>query len=151
MNSSLLCQLYFADNVPHYLCGIWYIYPGLWRKLIVRWLYITFPPYWVGCNVAGNCIHYPNIHEALNFALKNSRDASKYVSTNRFINVVNTIRKNVKCSICEMKIFQENQLEANYPQSQPILMNQGQFTEWVVTSAGWDQHESSWFDSGLCT
>jgi len=32
-----------------FLCGIWYIYPGLWRKLIVRWRYCTpLPRIWRG-------------------------------------------------------------------------------------------------------
>ena len=36
-------------------CGIWYIHPGLWRKLIRTWLYFTPPPHLAGCNVVVIC------------------------------------------------------------------------------------------------
>ena len=134
------------------LFEIWYIYPGLWWKLIARWLYCTPPPHLAGCDVAVNVIHWPNIPEALNYPLKkHRRDASEYVFTDHFSSMFNTRRKHVKCCICKKKLFHENRLEAHYQQYHPILMNEGLSTDRILPPAGWDRPEPSWFDFSRCT
>ena len=142
----------FSRRCAPLLCGIWYIYPGLRRKLIVRWLYFTPPPHLVGCDAAVNVIRLPNIPEDLNYPLrKHHRDASEYVFTDHFLTIVNTCRKHVKCCICKKKLFHKDRLEAHYRQYHPISMNEGLLPDGILPPAGWDRPEPSWFDFSRCT
>jgi len=63
----------------------------------------------------------------------------------------NTRQKHVKWFICKRKLFDENWLEAHYPQYHPISMNEGLLPDGMLPSAGWDRPEPSWFDFGQCT
>ena len=70
--------------------------------------------------------------------------------TEHFSTMVNTRQKHVKCFICIRKLCNENQLEAHYQQYHPISMNQGLFPNLILTPAGWDHREQSWFDYSTC-
>jgi len=65
--------------------------------------------------------------------------------------MVNTRQKHVKCFICKRKLFNENRLEADYHQYQPISMNEVLLPDGILPPAGWDRPELSWFDFGRCT
>jgi len=145
--SSLLMT--FVRQCAWLLCGIWYIYPGFWRKLIVRWHHST-PPL-LRCNVAVICQlqfdrFQTTICEALNHPLKYHRDSSEYVFIDYSTNMVNTRWKQVKCYLSKKKLIDKDRLEALYQQYHPISMNGGLLTDGILPPAGWDWPEPSWCD-----
>jgi len=141
----------FSRQCAPSLCGIWYIYPGLWGNRTVRWLCSTPPPPLAGCDVAVNVIYLSNIPEPLNYPLKHYWNASEYVFTNDSLNMVNTCRKHVKCIACKKFSFHKNRLEAYYQHYHPIPMNEGLLADGIVPPAEGDWPKPSWFDLSWCT
>jgi len=156
MIKETVCSLLttFCRQCAWLSCRIWYIYPGLWRKLIIRWLYFT--PHLVGCNVA--VIWYleltrseTNIPEALNCPLKYHRDSSDYVFSDHCSNMVNTCWKQVKCFLGNIKLIKNLRLQSHYQQCHPVSMKEGLLLDGIFHPAGWDRPKPSWFDFSWCT
>jgi len=148
----------FTSECVWWLCRIWSIYPGLWRMMIVRWLYFTPPRPLAECNVAVNVksspelAHFPTeIPEAPYHPLKHRRDPSKQVFNDHFWNMSDTCLKHVYWVIYTKKLFNTNRLEAHYPLYHHTLMMVWLLAHSILPPAGLNQPKLSRFNFNWCT
>jgi len=139
----------FSRHCAWWLCSIWYMYSGLWRKQIIKLPKCTPPLHMMECEVVMSvtcCVELASLQsntpEALNYTLRDYSDSSEYMLTDHLSNVVNTNLILIKYFICQQMLFNKNQLETYFLQYHSICMNMEILPEVIPAPAEWDWPKS---------